>query len=84
MLCVLVADAGELALPGGSRRRGGPRTRRLLTVDGADDEVRGPGMGIVGVVGVYGKDDLGHGMDIRVWSVRRHSDGDLFAAEHAP
>jgi hypothetical protein len=36
------------------------------------------------LVRVFEKDELGHGKDIRVWSVPRHADGDLFTAEHAP
>jgi len=56
----------------------------VLTVDGEDYEVRGPGIEIEGVVRVFEKDDLGHGKDIRVWTVRRHADGDDFTAEHAP
>jgi hypothetical protein len=56
----------------------------VLTVDGEDYEVRGPGIEIEGVVRVFEKDDLGHGKDIRVWTVRRHADGDEFTAEHAP
>ncbi len=60
------------------------QTMFVLTVDDEDYEVRGPGIEIEGVVRVFEKDDLGHGKDIRVWTVRRHEDGDTFTAEHAP
>ena len=60
------------------------QTSFVLSVDGQDYEVRGPGIEIEGLVRVFEKDELGHGKDIRVWTVRRHADGDLFTAEHAP
>jgi hypothetical protein len=60
------------------------QTSFVLTVDGEDYEVRGPGIEIEGLVRVFEKDELGHGKDIRVWIVRRYSDGDLFTAEHTP
>jgi hypothetical protein len=60
------------------------QTLFALTVEGEDYEVRGPGIETDGVVRVYEKDDLGHGKDVRVWTVRRHADDGCFAAEHAP
>lgn len=60
------------------------QTSFVLTVDEEDYEVRGPGLEIDGVVRVFEKDEFGHGKDIRVWTVCREADGDVFTAEHAP
>jgi hypothetical protein len=47
----------------------------VLNLDEEDYDVRSPGIEIEGLVRVFEKDELGHGKDIRVWTMRRHADG---------